>query len=213
MTPIYNDQGQMQNLLLLIVESTEAVQNRRRLAAALQQSEERARELETVINQIADGVVIADAGGRSCGSTRRESRCWGAVPCPARRTNIRRVIRSIRPMAGSIPGTNCPWRGRAAGTGHRGRTGVRRPDGSEHILSVSAAPLTRDDGTLEGAVAVMRDVTELKEAERLKDEFFAIVSHELRTPLSAILGYSDILLRGLHGPLNERQARAQMRRP
>ncbi|MBV9894804.1 MAG: response regulator [Chloroflexi bacterium] len=47
----------------------------------------------------------------------------------------------------------------------------------------------------------------LREADRLKDEFMAVVSHELRTPLTAITGYSDILLRKLSGPLNERQER------
>jgi signal transduction histidine kinase/DNA-binding response OmpR family regulator len=47
----------------------------------------------------------------------------------------------------------------------------------------------------------------LREADKLKDEFMAVVSHELRTPLTAISGYSDILLRKLSGPLNERQER------
>ncbi len=32
-----------------------------------------------------------------------------------------------------------------------------------------------------------------QDAERLKDEFFALVSHELRTPLTSIIGYSDML--------------------
>src|SRR5712692_1636573 len=47
----------------------------------------------------------------------------------------------------------------------------------------------------------------LREADRLKDEFMAVVSHELRTPLTAVSGYSDILMRKLNGPLNERQER------
>jgi signal transduction histidine kinase/DNA-binding response OmpR family regulator len=50
----------------------------------------------------------------------------------------------------------------------------------------------------------------LREADRLKDEFMAVVSHELRTPLTAVSGYSDILLRKLSGPLNERQERQVM---
>ncbi|HEV8410997.1 MAG TPA: histidine kinase dimerization/phospho-acceptor domain-containing protein, partial [Gemmatimonadaceae bacterium] len=37
-------------------------------------------------------------------------------------------------------------------------------------------------------------------AGRMKDEFLATLSHELRTPLSAILGWSQVLLRGAHGP-------------
>jgi PAS domain S-box-containing protein len=32
------------------------------------------------------------------------------------------------------------------------------------------------------------------EADRMKDEFFALVSHELRTPLTSIIGYLDIVL-------------------
>jgi signal transduction histidine kinase len=42
----------------------------------------------------------------------------------------------------------------------------------------------------------------LRESNRQKDEFLAIMSHELRTPLTSILGYTDMLLRGLSGPLS-----------
>ena len=41
---------------------------------------------------------------------------------------------------------------------------------------------------------MLRDVTAEREAERLKDEFFALVSHELRTPLTSIIGYLELVL-------------------
>ena len=41
----------------------------------------------------------------------------------------------------------------------------------------------------------------------------ARVSHDLRTPLNAIIGFSDVLLQGDYGPLNEKQARLYEQHP
>jgi signal transduction histidine kinase len=44
-----------------------------------------------------------------------------------------------------------------------------------------------------------------QEADRYKSEFLTTVSHELRTPLNAILGFTEVLLAELEGPLNDGQ--------
>ena len=46
---------------------------------------------------------------------------------------------------------------------------------------------------------------QLETANRHKSEFLANMSHELRTPLNAVLGFSEILLQQMFGPLNEKQ--------
>lgn len=45
----------------------------------------------------------------------------------------------------------------------------------------------------------------LKELDRLKSNFLATVSHELRTPLTSIIGYSEMILEGIAGDINEEQ--------
>jgi PAS domain S-box-containing protein len=42
-------------------------------------------------------------------------------------------------------------------------------------------------------------------ANRVKSQFLGIMSHELRTPLNAVLGYADLLLMELKGPLTPAQ--------
>src|SRR5579864_563911 len=62
--------------------------------------------------------------------------------------------------------------------------------------SAGQSPVPGAAGPASGAVAVVRDVTELRRAERLRRELTANVSHELRTPLTSIKGFTETLLGG-----------------
>ncbi|HEU5101212.1 MAG TPA: PAS domain S-box protein [Roseiflexaceae bacterium] len=50
-------------------------------------------------------------------------------------------------------------------------------------------------------LAIVRDITERKNVERLKNEFVATVSHELRTPLTSIRGSLGLIAGGVAGEM------------
>jgi len=69
-------------------------------------------------------------------------------------------------------------------------------------LSDQVALVVRNIQYNEELARTNRELTHLDE---LKSDFMATMSHELRTPLTSIIGYSDMLLSGMTGELNEKQ--------
>ena len=53
-----------------------------------------------------------------------------------------------------------------------------------------------------------KDKMDLKKLDRLKSAFLANVSHELRTPMNSIIGYTELLIDKVDGPLNEEQEKS-----
>ena len=64
----------------------------------------------------------------------------------------------------------------------------------ERSYEITVAPLKEPDSSVQGAVGLFYDITNIKKTEKVHIDFISNVSHELRTPLTAIQGYVQTLL-------------------
>ncbi|MDB4947610.1 MAG: multi-component transcriptional regulator, winged helix family [Gemmatimonadetes bacterium] len=67
--------------------------------------------------------------------------------------------------------------------------------------------LVEEGGRVVGMRVIARDMTEIHEVERMKDELVSVVSHELRTPLTSIRASMGLLSGGLLDAYPERARR------
>lgn len=76
-----------------------------------------------------------------------------------------------------------------------------RKDGRVIDVSVTISPVQNASGTIIGASAIARDVTEqqdaMNEALRLREEFISVAAHELRTPLTTVYARLQLVERRL----------------
>ena len=169
-------------------------------AAGLEEAvAERTRELQTerdrtqaILETVSESVVVTDLDGQVLfinpstevltGFSRDEvlrQPLWGSWSAP--------TLSATWPEVQQVLRGGQAWRGEIVGC---------RKDGTLYTAEVTGTPLY--DASVAsvpvGGVWVQRDITSLKEAERLKDQFVSNVSHELRTPVSVIALSSDNLL-------------------
>lgn len=160
---------------------TRARQLAARLARDARRNEERVR---TVVDNVAEGIVTFDTGGAIRWANAAAEGLFG-------RPGTALVGRSIEEL---VPVARGDLR-----DGFRNEAFGRRADGALFPVELSVSQMRAEDQPL--FVAVVRDATERREVERMKDEFVSTVSHELRTPLTSIRGSLGLLRSGVLGEL------------
>ena len=176
--------------------------------------------LRTILDSAADPILVFDeneliieANGRAC--------AFLQVP---RSELLGTRIRSYIFDDGSLPSKIAALRARGE---YQGEQLLVDREGEEHTTMMVVHSFVRDQRRY--YVLVARDITadrereeatrlanhrleqanlELAQAGKLKAEFLAAMSRKLRSPLSVILGFSDLLLEGELGELNDEQRRA-----
>ncbi|HHW55732.1 MAG: ATP-binding protein [bacterium] len=70
---------------------------------------------------------------------------------------------------------------------------LETPQAPGALYRVQVSPVWGDKGEIAGAVAVLRDISDLRRLEQMRLQFLSNVSHELRTPLTSIKGFAVTL--------------------
>ena len=179
---IHDEEGKSQGVTVLVLD----ISDRRSLEAALRAERDR---LDAILFNIGDAVVVTNAEGtieyvnpaweRLNGYTSEE-----AIGQPA---SILKSGQHGREVYSDL------WSKVMSGGGWHGELVNRRKDGSTYDVALTVTPLLDPQGAVSHIVAVLYDISALKEVDRLKTQFVSDVSHELRTPLTNIRLYLDLL--------------------
>ena len=173
-----------------ISDRVEAQARLQRLAEA---EHARAAELNAVIRAMGEGLVVCDADGRI------------TLANPAAQALFADAgTRTYADILALLDNDE----GKAPALGERAGPVDLRVDGpEERWLELSTYPVasdvTRTDGEKPAdrppreTIVVVRDVTEARQRQAVRDTFIGVLSHELRTPVTTIYAGSKLLARGL----------------
>ncbi len=142
--------------------------------AALKNSQ---HQLETLLNSMQDAVIAVGTEGR----VQWANRSMDALVPQRTRLQV--------PLEETVRDPEFLRAVRSASAEHKAANARATSILPGRTFDVTAAPLPAG-----GAVAVLRDLTEVERVEKTRRDFIANVSHELRTPLTSIQGYTETLL-------------------
>ncbi|HEX2922833.1 MAG TPA: ATP-binding protein [Chloroflexota bacterium] len=187
-------------VLLVGIDTTEAVRARRRVEEMALEAQSRAAGFRDILDNMVDAVFVCNLTGRVTLANSAAVRLLGLnsveeldramVEFPellrARHMDGSRVSAAEQPLVRALAGETVVEENRI----------IFNPQTQQDIIVRSnAAPIRAYDGTIVGAVSVSRDITDMAELDILKDAFISVAAHELKTPVAVMKGYAQALLR------------------
>jgi NtrC-family two-component system sensor histidine kinase KinB len=157
---------------------------------------------EAILRSIEDGLVVVDHQFQVANINRAACRLLGAAPEAAIGQPLRQLIGDPR-VVDRAQKALATGQAPPLSTDNDVLTVDGAPEPRYLLFSITPVQLRPDE--LVGVVLLLRDVTRLKEVERLKSQFVMTASHELKTPLTSIGMSIELLLEGATGQLDERQ--------
>ncbi|MGC8724073.1 MAG: PAS domain S-box protein [Acidobacteriota bacterium] len=177
------------------VGTAEDITDRKRAEEALRDSEARTR---AIIEQLLGGLITITEEGIIESANPSAQRMFGYTE----EELVGRHLSLLLPETAGEDPKEFLRRAHRQSIGRVTEWEARRRSGAVFPVEVSLFEFQTPQGRR--FAGDVRDLTQLKEVERLKREFVSTVSHELRTPLTSIRGSLGLLAGGAAGPLPEK---------
>ncbi|MCC7021327.1 MAG: GAF domain-containing protein [Thermomicrobiales bacterium] len=187
------DVRDLQALQILAVHAAAAIDR----ASAYQRVEAQRDQLRIILDSLPAGVLIVTAPDARIELTNRAltTMLFGPASPPGRLPVYGRDLRLLQSDGTPLLHDERPSVRALKGEVLHNQQFLVESGRVQHIpVLTQAMPLPNASGEVERAVLVFQDITRLREAEQLKDDFLSLVSHEVRTPLTTIHGGAHLLL-------------------
>lgn len=179
-----------------------AVRSYRDGREALGRLEDSRARIAAILNGAKDGMIVLNPSGSIESLNPAAAKMYGYEEDELLRRDIG-ILFEVAPDRGQIETFLKRLEARRAGQpGEVQEFVAARRDGSVFPVEVAVSPVHLAGSTV--FLAVIRDISERKQIQRMKDEFVSTVSHELRTPLTSIAGSLGLLTGGAGGEIPER---------
>jgi two-component system sensor histidine kinase/response regulator len=181
-----------------IVINARDITERKQVEAALQESEGRFRSL---YEQSLDAILLTHPNGTTLAANPAACRLFGRSAADLCQIGRRGLVdpddARVQPALDE----------RSRSGRFTGELYFRRADGARFPAEVATVIFAGPDGE-PMASWLIRDVSERRAVERLKDEFVSTVSHEIRTPMNGVIGMTGLLLETTLTPQQREYAEA-----
>lgn len=148
------------------------------------------RRLLAVLSSTSDAVIVTDQTDRVILINPAMEKAFGVKATVAYRRQVKDVLNSVTLLDALTKKTSRPQ-----------SFELTAPDERVYLASVSG--IRGDRNEFVGRVAVLRDITAMKELNDMKSELVRTVSHDLRGPLAYMRGYATML--PTVGEINDKQ--------
>jgi len=166
-------------------------------------------QMASILASTREGIMLITPDARVAIANAALHQLCDLAPQMTQQISLEAFLSAWERTIGYVPGE---WAALRAGledvtAGHRTFVSGELNELGVQARSIEWAALTalRSGASSGGALLVLRDITEAKESERLRQDLTNMIVHDLRSPLSSVMASIELMIKGIAGEVEGTQ--------